>query len=694
MVNKENPNRLSNEQSPYLLQHQHNPVDWYPWGDEAFAAAKRENRPVFLSIGYATCHWCHVMAHESFEDNDVAAVLNRDFISIKVDREERPDVDHIYMTVAQMLTGSGGWPLSILMTPDKKPFFAATYIPKEARYGSAGFIEILEMVKKKWQADEVSIKKNADEITAALKRINTSGRGGTPNDSFFEKAYARLAMRFDSVQGGFSDGTKFPAPHNLIFLLRHYQRTGIKNALHMAETTLKNMRAGGIFDQLGFGFHRYSTDSEWLVPHFEKMLYDQAMLMLAYTEAFEATGNSLYAQVVDEIVSYLKNKLRSSEGTFFSAEDADSEGVEGKYYVWTLSEINAALTSDEADAFIAQYNIEAYGNFESHQTPPQTNIPHLTVDSLERPVTDDETAARLASAVDKLLLHRSRRVRPLLDDKVLTDWNGLTIAALAKAGRALNNDEYITMAEQAAAFLKKNMTKPDGTLWHRYRNGVGAIGGHLDDYAFLVLGVIELYQATFDVCWLEWALSLVRIADEQFGTEDGSYCLASVQATDLIVRPKEYYDGAFPSGNAVMHENLVRLARLLGNAEFEARAHRLSGVMSASAGQSPDAHTYYLTGLLFALGPSVEIVVTGEKNDERTLALLDAARNSYTPNRVVLLKTQQNTERLTDMAPYTAAQSLIENSPTAYVCAQNHCKAPTHSPAELKAHVHRIMTPR
>lgn len=689
-------NHLSKEKSPYLLQHKDNPVHWYPWSDKAFAAATAQDKPIFLSIGYATCHWCHVMEHESFEDKEVAAILNRDFISIKVDREERPDVDHIYMTVAQLLTGSGGWPLTIVMTPQRQPFFAATYIPKTSRFGRTGLVELLDIISSKWKNDRAPLIKSSTEITDALKKQNNSAKSASPSASLLDAAFARLAKRYDPSHGGFSRGTKFPTPHNIVFLLRYYARTKSPEALLMAETTLQNMRAGGIYDHIGYGFHRYSTDSEWLVPHFEKMLYDQALLVFAYAEAYEATGNPLYAKVIHETATYLERKMISPEGAFYSAEDADSEGIEGQYYVWSHSEIQTSLSSslpnNEADVFIRSFHIQPNGNFESHQTPPNTNIPHLKAAELTTYMTMVEQIPTLENARQQLLDIRNNRIPPLLDDKILTDWNGLMIAALAKAGRVLHTPKYIQLAQGAAAFFKKNMARKDNSLWHRYREGDKAIEGQLDDYAFLIFGLIELYQATFDAEYLQWAMQLEKRARTLLAASDGSYYLATNSANDLIVRPKEFYDGALPSGNSVMLDNISRLSRLMGNASLEESAAKLAAAFTESANRSPDGHTHFMLGLNFNLEPSQEVVVVGEKQDEQTQSLLTAAFAEYYPNRVALLKTSQNASNLAQLAPFTKSHVSINNAATGYVCVNHACSFPTNSPEKLKEQLQKLNT--
>ncbi len=476
-------NRLGSEQSPYLLQHADNPVDWYPWGEEAFEAARRENKPIFLSIGYSTCHWCHVMEHESFEDPEIARLLNAGFIAIKVDREERPDIDSIYMTVCQMMTGSGGWPLTIVMTPDKRPFFAATYLPKESRYGRSGMLDLLPRLREAWLNEPDRIEQAAQSVLEALNSSQGSTRGNDLDQAVLSAALEQARSRFDPRYGGFGTRPKFPTPHQLLFLLRSWHRDRDPATLEMVEKTLTAMRLGGIYDHVGFGFHRYSTDEKWLVPHFEKMLYDQAMLALAYTAAYQVTGKALYAQTVDEIFTYVLRDMTASEGGFYSAEDADSEGEEGKFYLWSEDDIRQILSPGDAEFVMASLNVLPVGNFHDEATGQNTgaNILHLTAPLGESEQQQwDDLRGQLFSA-------REKRVHPSKDDKVLTDWNGLMIAALARAGQVLGRPAYTDAAEKAATFILGTLRddSPTGGLLLRYRGGQAGITGHLDDYAFL-----------------------------------------------------------------------------------------------------------------------------------------------------------------------------------------------------------------
>ncbi|MEK7850568.1 MAG: thioredoxin domain-containing protein, partial [Deltaproteobacteria bacterium] len=524
-------NRLASEKSPYLLQHAENPVDWYPWGEEAFGKARVDNKPIFLSIGYSTCHWCHVMEKESFEDPDVAQLMNEAFVSIKVDREERPDLDGIYMTAAQMMAGSGGWPLNIILTPDRNPFYAATYIPRQSRFGAIGMLELIPRIREVWLTRRDEVLTSANQIVNALRQTVRGKRGDELGEDVLRAAYSQLRLLFDEEHGGFGNAPKFPSPHNLIFLLSYWRRTGDKTALDMVEKTLDAMRNGGIYDQIGFGFHRYSTDSKWLLPHFEKMLYDQAMLAMAYTEAFQLTGKKEYRETAQEIFAYVLRDMTSPEGAFYSGEDADSEGKEGKFYLWTEDEIRQILEKVEADLIVKVFNVERQGNFTEQGAEGKTgeNILHLkkTVVELasELNIQEGDLLGRIEAGRQKLFIARGKRIRPHRDDKILSDWNGLMIAALAKGARAFDKPEYTNAAKGAADFILKSMSKPDGRLLHRYRDGEAAIAGYLDDYAFLIWGLLELYEATLDAVCLKTAVDMNNVLLDHFwdGEEGGFY---------------------------------------------------------------------------------------------------------------------------------------------------------------------------
>jgi uncharacterized protein len=684
-------NRLAQEKSPYLLQHADNPVDWYPWSDEAFKKAREENKPIFLSIGYSTCHWCHVMEHESFEDKDVAKLMNDAFVSIKVDREERPDIDNIYMTVCQMMTGSGGWPLTIVMTPDKKPFFATTYVPKEGRFGRAGMMDLVPRLQEIWRNRKDDVLKSADQITDLLQQSQSSEEKGeelTRTD--LDKTYDQLYQRFDPFHGGFGSAPKFPTPHTLSFLLRHWKRTRNAKTLEMVEKTLDAMRMGGIYDQVGFGFHRYSTDKKWLVPHFEKMLYDQALLTLAYTEAFQATGKPRYKETVQEILTYILRDMTSPEGGFYSAEDADSEGEEGKFYLWDEGEIRKILGSD-ADLFIKTFSVKNEGNFIDSVTNemPGTNILHLSKSWADTAKENDLTEKELRQIIDgarkKLFEVREKRIHPYKDDKILTDWNGLMIAAMARASQALQDRQYAEAAKKSANFILQKMKSKDGVLLHRYRDGEAKLPAHVDDYAFLVWGLLELYEATFDPEWLKSAMELNQyLIAHYWDNENGGFFFTSDQSEALITRTKEIYDGAVPSGNSVAMSNLLRLGRITANTDFEKKAARIAKTFSESVRMAPSAHTQLMQGLDFAIGPSYEIVIAGNPDADDTKQMLKALGQRFVPNKIVLMRPPHSEEpEISKIAEFTKYQKSVNDKATAYVCLKYACKNPTTDPAKM-----------
>jgi len=679
------PNRLIKEPSPYLRQHAHNPVDWYPWGPEAFERAQKENKPIFLSIGYSTCHWCHVMAHESFEHPEVARLMNEAFVSIKVDREERPDIDSVYMSACQVMLGSGGWPLSIIMTPDKRPFFAATYIPRESRFGLIGMLELIPHIRELWATRRGDALSLSSKIAAILHQTSQDTAGEELDETMLELTYEQLAKRFDGQHAGFSNAPKFPAPHNLLFLLRYWKRSSNKAALDMVEKTLEAMRRGGIYDHVGFGFHRYSTDSQWLVPHFEKMIYDQAMLTMAYTEAYQATGKEDYGKTAREIFTYVLRDMTAPEGGFYSAEDADSEGKEGKFYLWTQEEVRQSLGDEELDFVAEVFNIEKDGNFVEQATGRKgsDNILHVRK-SLEELASDlnlsqQDLQAHLEMIRQKLFAYREKRLHPMKDDKILTDWNGLMIAALAKGAQAFDEPEYGEAARRAADFVLENMRKPDGRLWHRYRDGQVGIEANLDDYAFLVWGLIELYEAIFDAKYLRIALDLTRDMLGHFWDGDsGGLYLTPEDGEGLLVRKKEIYDGAIPSGNSVAMLNLFRIGRITTNSHLEEKAAKIGHAFSGSVKQLPSAHTQLMVALDFGIGPCYEVVIAGNANAEDTKAMVRALRTRFLPNKVVLLNaSEQKSPEIAQLAAFTRNQPSIGGKATAYVCLNYNCKLPT-----------------
>lgn len=692
------PNRLIHEKSPYLLQHAYNPVDWYAWTPEAFETARRENKPIFLSIGYSTCHWCHVMERESFEDAEVAAAMNGAFISIKVDREERPDIDNVYMRTCQMLTGSGGWPLTIVMTPEKKPFFAGTYIPKGGRFGQLGMLALIPRIQEAWTAQRGDVEKSAEEIMAALRKSDRVPAGATPDAAILKAAFEEMAGRFDEQHGGFGHAPKFPTPHTLTFLIRYWRRSGDPHALEMAERTLTALRRGGVYDQVGFGLHRYSTDSAWLVPHFEKMLYDQALLVMACAEAYEATRKAEYAAIIREILHYIERQMTSPEGGFYSAEDADSEGEEGKFYLWRESELRHVLNPTEAALVTLAFNVDPEGNFIEYGAsgPGGGNILHLTAAPREiaarAGISENDFDAVWQSAREKLFLRREERVHPLRDDKILTDWNGLTIAALARAAQALEEPSYATAARKTADFILRAMRAPEGGLLHRYREGQAAAAANLDDCVFMTWGLIELYEATFDADYLEMALGLNEHVLENFwDNERGGFYFTGKHQEEVLIRSKEIYDGAVPSGNGVAMLNLLRLSHLTGRTELAERAGKLSEAFAAALRQAPSAYTQWMAGIDFAEGPSYEVVVSGDPAAEDTQAMLRALRGVYLPRKVVVLRPAGEAgEKLVRLAPYTREQVSLEGKATAYVCRNHSCKLPTTDIAQMLEHLNAL----
>jgi uncharacterized protein len=688
---KGKPNRLIQEKSPYLLQHAYNPVDWHPWGEEAFEKAKREDKPIFLSIGYSTCHWCHVMEHESFEDPEVAELMNDTWVSIKVDREERPDIDHLYMTVCQMMTGGGGWPLNILMTPDKKPFFAATYIPKQTRFGRMGMLDLTRRIKEIWEHRKDEALASADKVIAALKQVPDEAPGEAPGKDTLDTAYRQLTERFDAREGGFSNAPKFPTPHNVLFLMRYWKRTGQTEALKMVEKTVQAMRLGGIYDHVGFGFHRYSTDSAWLVPHFEKMLYDQAMLAMAYTEAYQATGKEEYANTVREILTYVMRDMTAPGGGFYSAEDADSEGEEGKFYVWKKDEIREVLGPEEADLIFKVYNVNPEGNFhdEASGTITGTNILHLKKPigsiSADLKLSEADLKTRLESAREKLFAHREKRIHPHKDDKILTDWNGLMIAAMAKAAQALDEPKYAAAADKAADFIFSTLRDSRGRLLHRFRDGEAGLPVHVDDYAFLIWGLLELHEATQDTGRLNAAIDLNKeLVDRFWDDEAGGFYFTSDDSTELPVRKKEIYDGATPSGNSVAALNLLRLGRITGNSETEELADKVGRTFAGSVSQFPSAYTQLLMAIEFGLGPSHEVVIVGDRDAEDTKKMLKELGNSFVPNKVVLFRPAgEDSPEISKLAEYTKHHVSMDGKATAYVCRNYQCELPTTDPGRM-----------
>jgi uncharacterized protein YyaL (SSP411 family) len=673
------PNRLIKEKSPYLLQHAYNPVDWYPWNNEAFQKARAEDKPVFVSIGYSTCHWCHVMEKECFEDEEVAELMNQTFVSIKVDREERPDLDAAYMAVCQAMGRNCGWPLNVIMTPDKNPFFVASYIPKDNRYGSVGMVSLVPQMGQIWKTRRAELETMGKELKQQAEYLPQAETENQLDKTTLDNAYEQLFLRFDQENGGFGRAPKFPSPHNLLFLLRYWKRTKEKNAWMMVEKTLRAMRLGGLFDQVGFGFHRYSMDAQWLVPHFEKMLYDQALLALAYVEAYQASGAAKFKLTAKETLDYVLRDLATVEGGFYSAEDADSEGEEGKFYLWTQQEIMQALPEQDAPLAIKLFEVKREGNY---YEPPKgrngKNILHFALPleqfASESNLTIDELITKLGKITNALFEDREKRVHPSKDDKILADWNGLMIAALARASQVLGEPKYLQAATKAADFILQEMKTLDGKLYHRYAKGERAVSGFLDDYAYLVFGLIELYEAGFDEKYLQISVDLTKSMIAQFWDEkSGGFFFTDKSADDAVPRLKQTYDGAAPSGNSVALVNLLHLARLSGEASFEDYAGKLLKAFSEEVKSQPLGHTFMLLGLEFALGPTFSVVLVGDPADKDTLAMLAALRKNYLPNLTVTIRISEKVKT----AKIEVGYEKIDDKTTAYVCRDQTCMPPT-----------------
>ncbi|HWJ03586.1 MAG TPA: thioredoxin domain-containing protein [Verrucomicrobiae bacterium] len=678
-ANDKIPNRLSQEKSPYLLQHAYNPVNWYPWGEAAFQEAKEKNKPVFLSIGYSTCHWCHVMERESFEDQEVADLLNSHFVSIKVDREERPDIDHIYMSVCQAMTGHGGWPLTVVMTPEQKPFFTGTYFPKHSRMGMPGLMDILKQISSRWESNRDDLLGIGNEVSEAIQGHLLTAEPGELSQYTLDQAYELLEKNFDAKFGGFGKAPKFPTPHNLAFLLRYHKSSGKPRALAMVETTLMSMAAGGIYDHVGFGFSRYSTDRQWLVPHFEKMLYDNALLAWVLLETYQVTKNTEYARRAQEIFTYVLRDMTSPEGGFYSAEDADSEGVEGKFYVWEPVEIRTLLGEELGSLYCQAYDITPQGNFEGK------NIPNLIKAdwhrlAQEHRLTLPELKHQMSVARGKLFQAREQRIHPHKDDKILTSWNGLMIAALAKGSQVLNQPEYSNAAAKAVRFLLDNLVNSAGRLLARYRDGEAAYPAYVDDYAFLIWGLLELYEATFEISYLKQALSLnAQLLELCWDSEAGGLFMYGKDSEQLITRPKEVYDGATPSGNSVAALNFLRLARITGQTDLEEMTGQIFHAFAGTIGNYPAGYTFMLNALWFALAPGKEIVIAGDHAQEQTKQMLEVVRARFLPEAVVMF----HSPGLTELIPSLAEQKSLAGQSTAYVCENFACQAPVTEAKEL-----------
>ncbi len=672
-------NLLINEKSQYLLQHAHNPVDWYPWCEEAFEKARIEDKPIFLSIGYSTCHWCHVMEKESFEDDEVAALMNDTFVSIKVDREERPDIDGVYMKVCQMINGNGGWPLTVVMTPDKKPFFVGTYFPKRQRFDRIGMLELIPKIKEFWLNRKDEIIQSADEITKSLNNISNRKSDIKINFAEIEKAYQQFDKRFDSTYGGFGEAPKFPSPHNLIFLLRYYHFQKSPHAMKMVEKTLTEMRIGGIYDHIGFGFCRYSTDRFWLVPHFEKMLYDQAMLLMAYSETYQMTKNDLFKQTCSETVDYVSRVLTSDNGGFYCAEDADSEGEEGKFYLWTKKELEELLPKEFKDKFLEIFNVESGGNYHDESRGIRTgkNILHLkkllTDIALGHNIDINYLTKKIEECRQILFNHREKRIHPLRDEKILTDWNSLMISALVKAYSVFKKEEFLNIAVRANEFILKNMLNGN-SLSHRFKDGEVKFDGNLDDYSFLIQSNLDLFEVTGNPENLKIAISLDNILQTWFwDNENGGYYFSSSDSEKLISRNKEIYDGAIPSGNSVQFLNLIRLYRITQESKYYQMLEKQLEFFSGEALRFPSAYSYFLSAFMQYYFPSTEIRISGVENEVE-----QAGReilSFYLPNKTLIMLTNKNQEELIQILPQLI-NYITKEKLKIFICNNFICKKP------------------
>ena len=679
------PNRLINETSPYLLQHANNPVDWYPWGEEALERARSEDKPILLSIGYSACHWCHVMERESFEDETIAGLMNENFVSIKVDREERPDLDQVYMQAVQMLTGSGGWPMTVFLTPEGKPFYGGTYFPPDDRQGMPGFPRLLTSIAEAYSTNRGEVDRVTQQLTTQMSQSNQVPQGTSIlTVDILHQAYSSLATNFDYQNGGFGNAPKFPQPMTPEFLLRYYHHGYNPRALELVELTLEKMAYGGIYDQIGGGFHRYSTDPYWLVPHFEKMLYDNALLARLFLHTYLITGRALYRRVVEETLDYVLREMTDPSGGFYSAQDADSEGVEGKFFVWSPGEINAVMGDTDGEVFAGYYGVTAGGNFEGK------NILNIRQNPEEFAETKGLTADQLGDIINRgskaLLEVREQRIHPMRDDKVLASWNGLMLRSFAEAAAALGRPDYLAVAIKNAGFLVGSM-KSDGRLLRTYRDGQAKLLGYLEDYSFVIDGMLALYEATFDLRWLEEAVTLADSMIELFWDEGigGFYDTGSDHET-LVVRPRDVFDNAQPCGGSVASDVLLRLAVFTGKSDYSAKAAVPLRSLQQAMSQSPGGTGHWLSALDFYVSPPKEIAVIGPRDDPATQALLDTVFHRFLPNKVVMGVEPPLSPTVGNSGsdiPLLAGRGMVGGLPSAYVCQNYACQLPVTDPAGL-----------
>ncbi|MBI4548741.1 MAG: thioredoxin domain-containing protein [Ignavibacteriae bacterium] len=695
ILNPRKPNRLINEKSPYLLQHAYNPVDWYPWGEEAFQKARRENKPIFLSVGYSTCYWCHVMEREVFENDSIAKLMNQYVVSIKVDREERPDVDRVYMTALQGMTGGGGWPMSMFLTPDLKPFYGGTYIPPESRWGRPGFKDVVQQIHDAWINDRQRIFDVSQRVETFLRENSKRQAGSTQvGPQILDKGFESFVRSYDTRYGGFGGAPKFPRPVSLNFLLRYYSRAGNKKALEMSLETLRRMAHGGMYDHVGGGFHRYATDEHWHVPHFEKMLYDQAQLVMSYLEAYQITHEQFFADVAKDVLTYVRRKMTHTQGGFYSAEDAESatshskpkEKEEGAFYTWTKKEIDRILTSDEAAVFNFYYDVRDGGNVaeDPHQEFVGENILYAarTHEEVAKKfkLTVNEVRKRISTARQKLFNVREKRPKPHLDDKILVSWNGLMISAFARAYQVLGNTEYLTTAERASQFiLGKMYNSKKKQLLRRYREGDVRYEAHLEDFAFFVQGLIDLYESSFNIRWFTAAIELTELQNILFfDNKDGGYYDISGNDKSILVRTKESYDGAEPTGNAIAILNLLRLSAMIDKKELKTMAERSLKYFGESMLNASHAMPQFLVALDFSQSKPKQIIVAGSANDVRTRAMLNEVHARFIPNKIILLADgAEGQKAVARYMPFISSFKTLNGRPTAYICEDYVCQLPT-----------------
>jgi uncharacterized protein YyaL (SSP411 family) len=681
MPDQKYTNRLINETSPYLLQHAHNPVDWYPWGEEAFAAARLENKPILLSIGYSACHWCHVMEHESFENEKIARLMNDNFVSIKVDREERPDLDQIYMNAVQMMTHHGGWPMTVFLSPEGVPFYGGTYFPPEDRYSMPGFPRVLISMAEAYRERPEDIEQTGASILAELNRLSLARESNEPlTPGLLDHAFKGIVKSYDSVNGGFGSAPKFPPAMTLEFLLRVYHRTGSQEALNIVANTCRKMADGGIYDQLGGGFHRYSTDAKWLVPHFEKMLYDNALLSRVYLHYYQLTHDQSALRTAKGILDYVMREMTDLNGGFYSTQDADSEGEEGRFFVWSPDEIASVLDKEDTALFSAYYNVTLEGNFEGKSI---LNVTRTVEDvAAEAKVTPEHPQQSLERSRRKLFELRESRVKPDRDEKILTAWNGMMLASFAEAAAILDREDYLEIARRNARFVLDSLRR-DGLLLRTYKDATAKLNAYLEDYAFLSDGLLTLYEATGEVEWFEATLSITnKMIDEFWDDQEGGFFYTGRSHESLIVRSKDYFDNATPSGNSVAAEVILRLAALTDNNDYRRRAVTILRLVADSLRRYPSGFGRALCALDFYLGTPKEIAIIGDDDLPETRRLRNAVWQPYVPNKVIA-QAVPGDSRSSELIPLLRDRGLVNNSPTAYVCEHFTCSEPVTEPDRL-----------